>query len=59
MATNSAQVATSKWLKSLGISSQLTQRYLNSGWIEQVGWGAFKKPKDKIEWLGLARCKTN
>ncbi|MBK8391261.1 MAG: type IV toxin-antitoxin system AbiEi family antitoxin [Saprospiraceae bacterium] len=46
------QVATSKWLKSLGISSQLTQRYLNSGWIEQVGWGAFKKPKDKIEWFG-------
>lgn len=46
------QVATSAWLKSIGISSQLTQRYLQSGWIETMGVGAYKKPKEAIYWPG-------
>lgn len=46
------QVATSAWLKSTGISSQLTQRYLQSGWIETIGVGAYQKPKEPVNWVG-------
>jgi len=45
-------VATSTWLKTFGIFTQLTQRYLKSGWIEPLGRGAYKKSKDTVEWYG-------
>lgn len=44
--------ATSQWMKTLGITTQLTQRYLKSGWIESIGRGAYKKTKDKVKWYG-------
>ncbi len=44
----SGQVATTPWLESLSISRQLTWRYLQSGWIESFGHGAYKKKNDKI-----------
>lgn len=45
-------VATSAWLKEMGISRQLTQRYQQSGWIEPLGAGAYKRPKEPTEWYG-------
>ncbi len=49
------QVATTPWLRQMGISSSLTQRYLKSEWIESLGRGAYKKAKDQIYWYsGLA-----
>lgn len=45
-------VATSTWLQTFGISTQLTQRYLKSGWIEPLGRGAYKKAKDTVTWYG-------
>lgn len=48
----SGLVATSAWMKTFGISTQLTQRYLKSGWIEALGRGAYKKSRDRIEWYG-------
>ncbi len=43
-------VGTSPWLKKNGISAQLTQRYLKSGWIKAIGRGAYKKSNDQIYW---------
>ncbi|MFN8343967.1 MAG: type IV toxin-antitoxin system AbiEi family antitoxin [Spirosomataceae bacterium] len=46
------QVATSAWLNEMGISRQLTRRYQQSGWLEAVGVGAYKRPKESVEWQG-------
>ena len=49
------QVATSLWLRDMGISTSLTQRYVKSEWIESIGRGAYKKTMDQVEWYaGLA-----
>ena len=48
----SGYIATSVWLKKMGISRQLTQRYQQSGWIEALGAGAYKRPKEVTEWYG-------
>ncbi|MCF0049557.1 type IV toxin-antitoxin system AbiEi family antitoxin [Dyadobacter sp. LJ53] len=45
-------VATSAWLKEIGVSRQLAQRYQSSGWIEAIGMGAYKRPKESVEWYG-------
>ncbi len=45
-------IVSSSWLERHGISRDLQRYYLNSGWLEQLGRGAYKKPKDKIEWQG-------
>jgi len=46
------QVVTSSWLEELGISRNLKKYYLESGWLEPVGRGAYKKPGDVVEWQG-------
>lgn len=48
----SGYVATSVWLNEMGISRQLTRRYQQSGWIEAMGAGAYKRPKEFLEWYG-------
>lgn len=48
----SKTVGTSFWLRTLGISSQLTKRYVESGWIEPIGQGAFKRPNEVVGWQG-------
>lgn len=45
-------VGTSSWLSTFGISPQLVKRYVESGWIEPIGQGAFKRPNEKIELQG-------
>jgi hypothetical protein len=42
------QVATTQWLREMGISIPLTQRYLKSEWIESMGRGAYKRTKDPV-----------
>ncbi|MGD9637929.1 MAG: type IV toxin-antitoxin system AbiEi family antitoxin domain-containing protein [Alphaproteobacteria bacterium] len=49
-------VATTYWFKSLSVSPQLVQKYIKSGWIEAIGRGAYKKPKDTINWYGGLAC---
>jgi hypothetical protein len=48
----SGQVATTQWLREMGISITLTQRYLKSEWIESIGRGAYKRTKDPVRWYG-------
>ncbi|MEO6283060.1 MAG: type IV toxin-antitoxin system AbiEi family antitoxin [Dyadobacter sp.] len=45
-------VATSAWLKEMGVSRQLVQRYQQSGWVEAIGVGAYKRPKEFVGWYG-------
>lgn len=45
-------VATTPWLREMGISKPLTQRYFSSEWIESIGRGAYKKAGDQIKWYG-------
>ena len=43
-------VATTSWLEKSGIYKQLRSKYQKNHWIESVGYGAFIKNGDKIDW---------
>ncbi|MFT4741069.1 MAG: putative transcriptional regulator of viral defense system [Marivirga sp.] len=45
-------VITVPLLEKLNISDDLRSYYLESGWLEPIGRGAYKKPDDLIDWLG-------
>lgn len=45
-------VVTIPLLESLGISDNLRKYYLESGWLESLGSGAYKKPGDQVKWQG-------
>lgn len=40
------------WLEKNGISRDLQQYYLKSGWLESYGTGAFKRPNENVRWTG-------
>jgi len=40
------------WLEKNGISRDLQQYYLKSGWLESFGVGAFKRPHENVNWVG-------
>lgn len=46
------KVVTASWLEDFGISRDLQKYYLESGWLEVLGRGAYKKPGDNLEWYG-------
>lgn len=65
MATNSPQilktvlqdwtahtVVTHPWLRSRGVSPDLSRSYVRNGWLERVGQGTFKRPGDPLSWQG-------
>jgi hypothetical protein len=45
-------VLLSSWLGKSGISHDLQKYYRNSGWLETMGVGAFKRPKETVNWQG-------
>ena len=45
-------VSLAPWLEELGISRNLQNHYLHSGWLEPIGRGAYKKPGEKVQWQG-------
>ena len=49
-------VITISLLESIGISDNLRMYYLESGWLESVGRGAYKKPDDIVEWQGAVNA---
>lgn len=49
-------VITVALLDNLGISNDLRKYYLESGWLEPLGRGAYKKPNDIIEWQGAVNA---
>jgi len=58
------KVVTATFLESVGISRDLQKYYLESGWLEPLGRGAYIKPGDSVEWHGAlhaiqTQTKTN
>jgi hypothetical protein len=45
-------VLLASWLEKKGISRDLQQYYLKSGWLESYGIGAFKRPNENVRWTG-------
>jgi len=45
-------VLLASWLEKNGISRDLQQYYLKSGWLESYGFGAFKRPNENVQWTG-------
>lgn len=45
-------IVLASWLEGIGISRDLQKHYRNSGWLESVGRGAFKRPGENVEWQG-------
>ncbi len=45
-------VVLASWLEEIGISRNLQKHYRNSGWLESMGRGAFKRPTEDVEWQG-------
>jgi hypothetical protein len=48
----SGTVGLSGWLEKEGLSRQLQQHYEQTGWIESIGRGAYKRAGDSTDWLG-------
>ena len=48
-------VATSAYLKTLGITPQDLQNYTSSRWLKPLGRGAFKRPMETVTWQGALR----
>ena len=42
----------SAWLDEMGISRQLQKHYQDTGWVESLGYGAFKRTGDILDWTG-------
>ena len=45
-------VILASWLEKLGISRDLQKHYRNSGWLETIDRGAFKRPGENVQWQG-------
>jgi len=45
-------VITTSWLKRQDVSRQSVDNYKNSGWLERIGQGAYKRKGDEISWPG-------
>ena len=45
-------VAVQPWLEKRGIYRQLTNAYVQSGWLKKLGRGAFMRAGDKATWMG-------
>lgn len=46
----SRAICLSSWLEEHGVSQPLSARYLQSGWIERIGHGAFKRAGETVDW---------
>lgn len=49
-------VKLSAMLRSKGYATDLLNRYLKSGWLESLGYGAYKRSNDKVEWYGALQA---
>jgi len=45
-------VLLASWLEKNGVSRNLQKYYLRSGWLESIGFGAFKRPSENVQWKG-------
>lgn len=52
-------VTLAPWLEKLGISRNLQNHYLRSGWLEPIGRGAYIKSAEKVQWPGGVYAMQN
>ncbi len=48
----SGTVYVAAWLEGRGITRDLQKHYRRSGWLESVGAGALKRPREQVTWQG-------
>lgn len=48
----SGTVATLRWLNSRGVDRRLADKYVQSGWLERLGHGAYKRAGSTVDWVG-------
>lgn len=48
----SGTVATLRWLNSLGVDHRLADKYVQSGWLERLGHGAYRRAGATVDWVG-------
>lgn len=48
----SGTIVTQAWLHEQGVGPNLIQKYQQTGWVERVGHGAWKRTGDSIDWHG-------
>ena len=49
-------VATLRWLSSLGVDRRLANKYVQSGWLERLGHGAYKRAGATVDWVGAVHA---
>jgi hypothetical protein len=49
-------VATLRWLTSRGIDRRLADKYVQSGWLERLGHGAYKRAGATVDWAGAVHA---
>jgi hypothetical protein len=52
----SGKVATLRWLTSLGVDRRLADKYVQSGWLERLGHGAYKRAGAIVDWVGAVHA---
>lgn len=49
-------VATLRWLSSLGVDRRLADKYVQSGWLQRLGHGAYKRAGATVDWAGAVHA---
>ena len=52
----SGTVATLRWLNSRGVDRRLADKYVQSGWLERLGHGAYKRAGAIVDWVGAVHA---
>ncbi|TVQ43497.1 MAG: hypothetical protein EA371_15115 [Gammaproteobacteria bacterium] len=52
----SGNVATLRWLNTRGVDHRLADKYVQSGWLERVGHGAYKRAGASVDWFGAVHA---
>lgn len=45
-------IQTQSWLSKNGVSKQLSNYFVKSGWLEKIGVGAYRKASNEVSWVG-------
>lgn len=49
-------VATLRWLSRKGVDRRLTDKYVQSGWLERLGHGAYRRTGATVDWPGAVHA---
>jgi hypothetical protein len=49
-------VGTLRWLTSRGVDRRLADKYVQSGWLERLGHGAYKRAGATVDWPGAVHA---